>query len=73
MDYKNLITIEPDKHSGKSCISGMRITVYDILAHLATGMSEEEMVKDFSELNKENIRASLQFISNKQIDYDLCS
>lgn len=64
MDYKNVITIEPDKRGGKPCIRGMRITVYDILEYLASGMREEDILDDFPELKKEDIRASLQFISN---------
>jgi len=63
-DYKNRITIEPDKRGGKPCIRGMRIMVYDILEYLASGMKEEEILDDFPELKKEDIRASYQFISN---------
>ena len=43
MDYQNIITIESGKRSGKPCIRGMRITVYDILEYLAGGMTEAEM------------------------------
>ena len=52
MDYRNIITIEPGKRSGKPCIRGMRITVYDILEYLASGMTQEEILEDFSELFK---------------------
>ena len=47
MNYKNLITIEPGKRGGKPCIRGMRITVYDILGYLASGMTTEEVIEDF--------------------------
>ena len=50
MDYQHIITIEPGKRSGKPCIRGMRITVYDILEYLAGGMTEAEIMEDFSEL-----------------------
>ncbi|MCC6255691.1 MAG: DUF433 domain-containing protein, partial [Ignavibacteriaceae bacterium] len=40
-DYKNIITVEPDKRGGKPCIRGMRITVYDVLGYLASGMTIE--------------------------------
>ena len=50
MNYQNIITIEPGQHSGKPCIRGMRITVYDILEYLAGGMNEAEILEDFSEL-----------------------
>ena len=55
MDYDNIITIEPGKRSGKPCIRGMRITVYDILEYLASGMSEDEILRDFTELTRDDI------------------
>jgi uncharacterized protein (DUF433 family) len=59
MDYQDIITIEPGKRSGKPCIRGMRITVYDILEYLAGGMTEAEILEDFSELTSEDIKACL--------------
>ncbi len=53
MEYQDIITIEPGKRSGKLCIRGMRITVYDILEYLAGGMTEVEILEDFSELTSE--------------------
>ena len=61
MDYKKIITIEAGKRSGKPCIRGMRITVYDILEYLAGGMTEAEILEDFSELTSEDIKACLTF------------
>jgi len=61
MNYQNIITIEPRKRSGKPCIRGMRITVSDILEYLAGGMTEEEILEDFSELTSEDIKACLAF------------
>ena len=61
MNYQDIITIEPGKRSGKPCIRGMRITVYDILEYLAGGMTEEEILEDFSELTSEDIKACLAF------------
>ena len=61
MNYNDLITIEPGKRSGKPCIRGLRITVYDILEYLAGGMSEVEILEDFSELTADDIRACLMF------------
>jgi uncharacterized protein (DUF433 family) len=58
MNYHDIITIEPGKRSGKPCIRGMRITVYDILEYLASGMSEEEILSDFSELTSEDLHCS---------------
>lgn len=64
MDYKNIITIEPGKRGGKPCIRGMRITVYDVLEYLASGMTEQEILKDFPYLTKEDILASLSFAAS---------
>ena len=62
MDYKERITIEPDKRGGKPCIRGLRITVYDVLEYLASGMSEDDIVKDFPDLTREDIRACLALL-----------
>lgn len=64
MDYRDRITIEPGKRGGKPCIRGMRITVYDILGYLASGMTEAEILHDFPELEPEDIRASLAFAAD---------
>lgn len=66
MDYREIITIEPGKRSGKPCIRGMRITVQDILEYLAGGMSEEEILSDFPELTREDIRACIGFAANRE-------
>lgn len=66
MDYSNIITIEPGKRSGKPCIRGMRITVYDILEYLASGMTEDQILEDFSELTREDIKAVLAFAADRE-------
>ena len=65
-NYQNRITIEPGKRSGKPCIRGMRITVYDVLEYLASGMSEDEILDDFPELEKDDIRACLAFAADRE-------
>ena len=50
MSYEHTITVEPDKGSGKPCIRGLRITVQDVMESLASGMTEDEITADFSEL-----------------------
>jgi len=65
-NYQNCITIEPGKRSGKPCIRWMRITVYDVLEYLASGMSEEEILGDFPELEKDDIRACLTFAAERE-------
>jgi uncharacterized protein (DUF433 family) len=66
MDYRKLITIEPDKRGGKPCIRGMRITVYDVLDYLAGGMSEADILADFPDLTAEDIRACLAFAADRE-------
>ena len=66
MDYHKIITIEPGKRSGKPCIRGMRITVYDILEYLAGCMTEAEILEDFSELTSEDIKACLTFAADRE-------
>ena len=66
MDYQHIITIEPDKRSGKPCIRGMRITVYDVLDYLASDMSVEKILSDFPELTREDIRACLAFAADRE-------
>lgn len=66
MDYSRIITLEPGKRGGKPCIRGLRITVYDVLEYLASGMSEEEIFADFPDLRREDIRACLQFAADRE-------
>ena len=66
MDYRKILTIEPDIRGGKPCIRGMRITVYDVLEYLASGMTEDEIIRDFSDLTKEDILASLAFAADRE-------
>lgn len=66
MGWQERITIEPDKRGGKPCIRGLRITVYDVLEYLASGMSEEAILKDFPDLTREDIRACLAFAADRE-------
>lgn len=66
MNYQEYITIEPDKRGGKPCIRGLRITVYDVLDYLASGMTETEILEDFPDLTREDIRASLAFAADRE-------
>ena len=66
MNYQNIITINTKKRGGKPCIRNMRITVYDILKMLASDMSYDEILQDFPELTKEDIRASLSYASERE-------
>jgi uncharacterized protein (DUF433 family) len=66
MDYRQVITLEAGKRGGKPCIRGLRITVYDVLEYLASGMSEEEILADFPDLNRDDIRACLAFAADRE-------
>ena len=61
MDYTSIITIEAGKRSGNPCIRGMRMTVSDVLEYLASGMSEDEILSEFPDLTRDDIRACLAF------------
>jgi uncharacterized protein (DUF433 family) len=66
VDYRKIITIEPDKRGGKPCVRGLRITVYDVLDYLASGMSVEEVLADFPDLTREDIQACLAFAADRE-------
>ncbi len=65
-DYAKIITVEPGKRGGKPCIRGLRITVYDVLEYLASGMTEPEILADFPDLTREDIRACLAFAAERE-------
>jgi uncharacterized protein (DUF433 family) len=66
MNYAGIITIEPGKRGGKPCVRGLRITVYDVLENLASGMTHEEILHDFPYLTEEDIRACLAFAADRE-------
>ena len=65
-NYTGIITVELGKRGGKPCVRGLRITVYDILEYLASGMSEAEILADFADLTREDIRACLLFAADRE-------
>ena len=66
MDYRPYITIEPGKRGGKPCIRGLRITVYDVLEYLSSGMSVDDIVSDFPDLTSDDVRACLAFAADRE-------
>ena len=66
VDYADRITIEPGKRGGRPCVRGLRITVYDVLEYLAGGMTEDQIVADFPELTREDVRACLAFAADRE-------
>jgi uncharacterized protein (DUF433 family) len=66
MNYHDIITIEPGKRGGKPCVRGMRITVYDVLEYLASGMSQDEVLKEFPYLTEEDVLACLAYAADRE-------
>ena len=66
MRWQDRITVIPGVRSGKPCIKGTRITVYDILEYLAGGMTEVQILADFPDLTAEDIRACLAFAAARE-------
>jgi uncharacterized protein (DUF433 family) len=60
------ITIEPGKRGGRPCVRGLRISVYDVLGRLASGMSEADILNDHPDLERADIRACLAFAAERE-------
>ena len=66
MNWHDKISVNPGVRGGKPCVKGTRITVYDVLEYLAGGMSEDQILGDFPDLTREDIRASLAFAATRE-------
>ena len=66
VDWRSRITIEPGKRGGKCCIRGLRMTVAEVLEYLASGMTEDEILRDFPDLTREDLRACLAFAAERE-------
>ncbi|MEM6429014.1 MAG: DUF433 domain-containing protein [Deinococcota bacterium] len=66
MDYRDFITIDPNKRSGKPCIRGLRITVYEVLDYLASDMTEAQILEDFPDLTREDLKAAIAFAAERE-------
>jgi len=73
INYQGIITLESGKRSGQPCVRGLRITVYDILNMLADGMSKEEIMSDFPEIEERDILACLSFAADKEHKIAVCA
>jgi uncharacterized protein (DUF433 family) len=71
LDYSRIITIEPGKRSGKPCVRGTRMTVYDVLGYMAAGMSQQEILADFPSLTETDIRACLAFAADGERAFEV--
>ena len=66
MNYRDYITVEPNKRGGKPCVRGLRITVYEVLEYLASEMTEAEILEDFPYLTEEDILACLAYAADRE-------
>jgi uncharacterized protein (DUF433 family) len=66
MTWQERIAVNPAIRSGKPCIKGTRITAYDILEYLAGGMTEDQILHDFPDLAREDLRAVLAFAAARE-------
>ena len=66
MDYRDYITIDPNKRGGKPCVRGLRITVYEVLEYLASEMTEAEILDDFPDLTREDLKACIAFAADRE-------
>jgi len=66
MNWQERISVNPGVRSGKPCVKDTRITVYDVLEYLAGGMSEDQILTDFPDLTREDIRACLAFAAARE-------
>lgn len=73
MNYSNYITINPTIRFGKPCVKGTRISVYDVLGWLASGMSISAIISDYPELDDEKIRACLAFAADREHKFKIAS
>lgn len=73
IDYKQYITINSEIRFGKATIIGTRITVFDVLNWLANGMSTNEIIEDFPELNEDQIKACLAYAADREHKIQIAS
>jgi len=66
MKYEEYITIDPNKRGGKPCVRGLRITVDEILQYLASEMTEDEIIADFPDLTREDVKACIAFAADRE-------
>ena len=65
-NYRSRITLDPTMRGGKPCIRGLRITVYEVLEYLASGMSEGQILADFPDLERADLQACLAFAADRE-------
>ena len=66
MDPLERISVDPAVRFGKACIRGTRISVSDVLGYLASGMTEEQILKDFPQVVRDKIKACLAYTAERE-------
>ena len=66
MNYQDYITIDPNKRGGKPCVRGLRITVYEVLEYLASDMTEAQILEDFPDLTRDDLKACIAFAADRE-------
>ena len=66
IDYQKIVNINPERRFGKPCVRNTRITVYDVLGWLASGMTNAQIINDYPELTKEDISACLSYAAERE-------
>jgi uncharacterized protein (DUF433 family) len=66
VNYLDYITIDPNKRAGKPCVRGLRITVYEVLEYLASDMTEAQILLDFPDLTREDLKACIAFAADRE-------
>jgi uncharacterized protein (DUF433 family) len=66
MNYQDYLTIDPNKRGGKPCVRGLRITVCEVLEYMASEMTEEEILTDFPDLTREDLKACIAFAAARE-------
>jgi uncharacterized protein (DUF433 family) len=66
MNFRDYITIDPNKRGGKPCVRGLRITVYEVLEYLASDMTEAQILEDFPDLTREDLKACIAFAADRE-------
>jgi uncharacterized protein (DUF433 family) len=73
MAYSDIITIEPGKRGGKPCIRGLRVTVYDVLEYLASGMTHADILRELPFLTEQDILACLAYAADRERKLEISS
>jgi uncharacterized protein (DUF433 family) len=66
MNYRDIITVEANKRGGKPCVRGLRITVYEVLEYLASEMTEAEILDDFPDLTRADLKACIAYAADRE-------